>query len=195
MFNGNKLVLILPAILMALMFWGGYHFLGENEALTHEQLEEEIEINVVASERGEDWLVKVNWDWTAMPEGGLYGDDYVSITVLDESGKAREDVSLTQSELELIYADEIIYQTEGETVTNGVIFAYPNQFDEHKSYGNLGQAVIRVNGENIQQEDISVQMLHTWINHSPLTKEDAQLTNPDFSGAINVPYWLVSVTP
>ncbi|MEC2070549.1 hypothetical protein [Alkalihalophilus marmarensis] len=195
MFNGNKLVLILPAILMAIMFWGGYHFLGENETLTHEQLKEETGLVAEADDTGDGWLVNISWEWASMPDGGLYGEDYVSAAVLDEDGHAREDITFTDMKLELVYGDEVIYETEGEAVSNGVIFAYPNEIQEHQSLGNNGQAVVRLNGDEINKEDISIRMLHTWVNHSPLTKEDALFSNPDFSGAANVPYWVKEETP
>ncbi|WP_100372464.1 hypothetical protein [Bacillus sp. FJAT-45037] len=196
MFNGNKLVLILPAILMVLMFFGGYHFLGQVETMTHEELEDVIELDVHASEREGDWVVRVNWDWTMMPDGGMYGEDYVSVAVLDSSRtNAREDVVFEDAKLELIYADEVIYETMGQSVDNGMIFEYPNELDQHKSYGNVGQMVVTVSGSEIDSSDISVKLLHTWVNHSPLTKEDAQFTVLDFSGAQNVPHWIIEQAP
>ncbi|MFD2508101.1 hypothetical protein [Halalkalibacter alkalisediminis] len=62
MFSGNKLVLILPGILMVVMLIGGYQFLQGSEEVTNEQLQELVDsqVNIIEVESG--LQVEVAWD-------------------------------------------------------------------------------------------------------------------------------------
>ncbi|GAE24783.1 hypothetical protein JCM9140_735 [Halalkalibacter wakoensis JCM 9140] len=191
MFRGNKPVLILPAILAIIMILGGYHFLQGSETITNEELQDvmEFELDYTQTEKG----IKLTgeWDWTIMPQEGLYGEDYIGIVVMDqETGVPRTDVDL-QGSLELLYAGQPIEQTDGTTVDNGLIFSFSNKLVEHESFGNIGQFEVLFDGEGIDKEDIIVTLLHTWTEHAPLDKTDALLVEPTFIGAANVPYWTV----
>ncbi|WP_332691104.1 hypothetical protein [Halalkalibacter lacteus] len=193
MFRGNKPVLILPAILMVLMLLGGYHFLQESEAITNEDLQKRIEFQVSGNKTEEGMDVEANWDWTVMPVEGLYGEDYIGVSVIDrETGQVRTDIEIENGTVELFYANRIIEQSEGIVVDNGIIFAFPNQLIEHESYGNIGRVEARIVGENLDKDDIIVNLLHTWSDHSPLEMEDAAFSSPTFTEAANVPYWIVS---
>lgn len=193
MFRGNKPVLILPAILMLVMFIGGYQFLQESETITNEELQEVIDLQVEAKETDKDLQVKANWDWTMMPTEGFYGEDYIGVTLIDEeTGEARTDLEFEESKVELLSADQVIEESEGTVVENGIIFSFSNKMVEHESYGNLGKVRVTVKGEEIRPEAVRIYLLHTWVEHSPLAKEDATFTNPVFTGAANVPYWIVS---
>jgi hypothetical protein len=193
MFRGNKLVLILPAILIVLMLLGGYHFLKESESITNEDLQNKIEFKLNTNKTMEGLDVEVNWDWTVMPSEGLYGEDYLGISVIDkETGQARTDIEFEKGIVELLYAERIIEQSEGAVVENGMIFAFSNQLVEHESYGNVGRVKASLVGDRLEEVDIVVKLLHTWSDHSPLEVEDATFPSPTFTGAANVPHWIVS---
>lgn len=193
MFRGNKPVLILPGILMVVMILGGYHFLQQEEMITNEQLPEVMEMEVDKTPTDDGVRVEANWDWTTMPEEGMYGEDYIGITVTDPAtGKPRYDLSFAEGLLELRYGDQVIEEAEGVAVDNGIIFAFPNKVEENMSYGNLGSVSVEVLGAGIEPEHIELHFLHTWVEHSPLVKEDAAFTEPVFDGAANVPYWVTS---
>ncbi len=126
-----------------------------------------------------------------MPVEGLYGEDYLSIYVLDQStGIARTDVEMEEGLVQLLHADQVIEEDTGTFVDNGIIFTFSNKLVDHESYGNLGQVRVKVEGLNLNPNDVKVQLLHTWTEHSPLELEDATFASPSFSGAANVPYWI-----
>ncbi|MFC0473543.1 hypothetical protein ACFFHM_24305 [Halalkalibacter kiskunsagensis] len=193
MFRGNKPVLILPAILMVLMLLGGYHFLQESESVTNEDLQNIIEVQVSTNTTRQGLDIEANWDWTVMPVEGLYGEDYIGISVINrETGQVRTDIEIENGILELLYANQVIEQTEGTVVENGIIFAFSNQLIEHESYGNIGRVGASIIGEGLEKDDIIVTLLHTWSDHTPLEMEDARFSSPTFTGAANVPHWIVS---
>ncbi len=193
MFRGNKPVLILPAILMIVMFIGGYQFLQGSEAVTNEELQDLIEVQLEANQANGDLQVRANWDWTIMPAEGLYGEDYIGITLMDQTmGEARTDLEFVEAKVELLYGDQVIEEAEGTIVENGIIFAFSNKMDENVTYGNLGRVRVTVEGEELQPEDVRLHLLHTWVEHTPLDKEDASFASPTFGNATNVPYWIIS---
>ncbi|TWI57833.1 hypothetical protein [Halalkalibacter nanhaiisediminis] len=193
MFRGNKPVLILPAILMIVMFIGGYQFLQGSEAATNEELQEVIDIQLEANRANDDLRIRANWDWTIMPAEGLYGEDYIGIALIDQdTGEARTDLEFVDSRIEVLFGDQVIEEAEGTVVDNGIIFAFSNKMDENVTYGNLGRVEVTVGGEELQADDVQLHFLHTWTEHSPLDKEDATFAQPTFGNAANVPYWITT---
>ncbi|WP_227934999.1 hypothetical protein [Alkalihalobacillus deserti] len=191
MFGGNKPVLILPGILMLVMLIGGYQFLQNSETITNEDLQTILNSQVNITEIESGLQIEAGWDWTVMPAEGLYGEDYIGIYVLDSStGEVRTDVDIKDGLVELLYSEHVIEESVGTTVENGVIFAFSNKLVDHESYGNLGQVKVKIEGADLNVDDVKVQLLHTWTEHSPLEKEDATFSSPVFTGATNVPYWI-----
>ncbi|MBP3951227.1 hypothetical protein [Bacillus suaedae] len=186
MFSGNKPVLILPGILMIIMFIGGYYFLGDTDTFTNEELKEVIEVDVQVDEQSQGLRIQGEWDWTIMPSEGIYGDDYISVFI-----ESDESFSIETAELKLLYAGDVIEETAGKVVENGVIFSFSNQLVEQISYGNSGEFEVVMSGENVKAEDISIRYLHTWTNHLPLDLDDASFQDPTFGEAENVPYWIL----
>jgi len=189
MFQGNKLVLILPGILMLVMLVGGYQFLQGSEAITNEELKDMVEYEAEIQETESGLYIDANWDWTIMPIEGLYGEDYLSVYFMD-GDKVRTDVVIEKAELQLLHSDQIIEVQTGEKVANGVIFSFSNKIVEHESFGNLGQLQVVVSGTDLTENDVRIQLLHTWTEHAPLEKEDATFSAPTFTNAANVPYWI-----
>ncbi|NEU30751.1 hypothetical protein GN156_08170 [bacterium LRH843] len=193
MFRGNKPVLILPAILMIIMFIGGYQFLQTTGTTTNEDLKEVMELDLATTKVKDELQIEVNWDWTVMPAEGFYGTDYVGIAFIDkETGEILHDAQFEESKLELLYADRVIEESVGTVVQNGIIFEFSNKLVEQESYGNLGRAIVTVRGKDVKPEDVQVHYLHTLVEHSPLVKEDATFQTPNFSNATNVPYWILT---
>ncbi|WP_332632091.1 hypothetical protein [Halalkalibacter flavus] len=190
MFRGNKPVLILPAILAVVMLFGGYQFLQGSEAITNEELQDVIELELETTKTEQGVEIAANWDWTVMPAEGLYGEDYIGIVIMErETMTPRTDIEVEKALLELLYADRTIEQSEGTVVENGIIFPFSNKLVEHESYGNVGRLRVNVTGEEIESEDVVLTFLHTWTEHAPLEKTDALLSSPTFTGAANVPHW------
>ncbi|WP_088102450.1 hypothetical protein [Halalkalibacter urbisdiaboli] len=191
MFHSNKLVLILPGILVGLMVFGGYYFLNHTETVTNEEMKEFVELSLDAHPVKEGLKVVSEWDWTVMPEDGIYGEDYLGFAI--EGGTLQTNAEFIEAHLEVYHASEIVYESTGTVIENGVIFAFPNEIAENTVVGNRGRAEITIKGEgHISLEDISVQLLHTWVAHSPLTMTDATFRTPEFEHARNVPYWIIS---
>lgn len=195
MFQGNKPVLILPAILMVVMFIGGYMFLKQTNAVTNEDLQHVVELEANRVETGDDTLrIDVHWDWTTMPSEGLDGYGYIGVALMDKENKVlREDVNVLQADLELAYGGgEIMREIEGTNVDNGVIFAFKNEVIDNRSYGNIGRATVVIEGEDIDNTLVRVHYLHTWTDEGKLVLEDALFQNPTFEGNRDVPYWVIS---
>jgi hypothetical protein len=191
MFRGNKPVLILPGILMVLMLVGGYQFLQGSESITNEELQNVVDYQVEIKEMDNGLHINARWDWTKMPVEGLYGEDYIGLYVIDQDlEEARSDIKIEEAVLQLLYSDRVIEESAGVPVQNGVIFAFSNKLVEHESYGNLGQVKVKMIGDELSSEDVRIQLLHTWTDHTSLEKDDATLAVPSFPGAANVPYWI-----
>ncbi len=193
MFRGNKPVLILPGILMIVMFIGGYTFLHKSETMTNEQLQRAVDIDVETFSREDGLQIEINWDWTTMPSDGVSGDDYLGVALIDKtSNEARTNLDFTDATLQLIHGGEVIKEVEGRQVENGLIFAFPNKMIDYTSYGNVGAASVIVKGEELDQELVRVQLLHTWTEHGGLKQEDALFKAPSFQDGTTVPYWIIS---
>ncbi|KHF41816.1 hypothetical protein [Halalkalibacter okhensis] len=195
MFRGNKLVLILPAILAIVMLIGGYHFLESSEAITNEELQDVIELDLNTNKTAHGMKVTANWDWTVMPAEGLYGEDYIGIVIMErDTMTPRTDIEVEGAVLELLYADRTIEQSEGTMVENGIIFPFSNKIEEHESFGNVGRLQVEIFGEDIEGGDVFLTLIHTWTEHAPLEMTDASLSSPTFTGAANVPHWSLRVS-
>lgn len=192
MFEGNRLVLILPLTLMVVMFIGGYYYINSSTSITNEQLQDEIEFTVETIEVEDGVRVRGTWDWKVMPSDGLEGDDYIGVAVIDpNTGEARSDVEFTEATVQLMYAGKTHKEITGNVVENGVIFTFPNKTIDHTSLGNIGQMKVNIEGNDITSQTVRVQMLHTWTDHASLIEDDATFAKPNFQGE-DVPYWLIS---
>ncbi|KGA96826.1 hypothetical protein AJ85_20885 [Alkalihalobacillus alcalophilus ATCC 27647 = CGMCC 1.3604] len=192
MLEGNKALYILPGILIVLMIVGGMFFLNDNEGVTNEELIDEIELNVEIHQSDESVKVRAHWDWTVAPADGLNGDDYLGMVFYNESGEVVEDFSVVESELQLFHSDEVIEQSHAIEGENGLIFTFTNQLDEHISYGNLGEAVVTIESDEVVFAEVF--LLHTWVNHSPLVSADATFEMVEFERGSGIPYWVLNVS-
>ncbi|GAE30748.1 hypothetical protein [Halalkalibacter hemicellulosilyticus] len=186
MLNSNKTVLILPILLMVIMFVGGYYFLNGVESITNEQLEDHIDFDIEYTAQETSIVINGEWNWNVMPSEGLYGNDYIGVSV------SNDQLNYTNAILELTYGDQVIEQIEGVDVENGIIFVFPNELVEQVSYGNSGRFQIELEHNEIVDKELNVHYLHTWTNHVPMDLEDAAFESPTFGEALEVPYWMIS---
>ncbi|WP_017728300.1 hypothetical protein [Halalkalibacterium ligniniphilum] len=189
MFRGNKIVLLLPGLLMIFIFLGGYLFMEQEEEMTNEELQEVIDINIDTKQENDSLFVRAAWDWTEMPVEGLYGEDYISVAIENEA--LLDKLSFDEGFLRLFYGHEVIYENKGRVVDNGVIFPFPNELREFESYGNRGEIEVLIEGEQVRAEDVSVYYLHTWTAHLGLVFDDARFESPQFENGPNVQHWVV----
>lgn len=195
MLNGNKLVIILPLILMGFIFFGGYNYLQETSSVTNELLYEKVEIEAVLEQTGENLTLSGNWLWGEMPAEGLMGDDYLGVSFLDEeTGVAISIAEIEASTLQLLHGEKVVYETEGTKVGNGVVYTYPNQIVEHESYGNKGSFTVAVKLEEEKKVRASVVMLHTWEEHEGLIIEEPRMVEPQFPTITDNSYWVMEWT-
>ncbi|WP_096201244.1 hypothetical protein [Bacillus sp. FJAT-45350] len=195
MFNGNKLAIILPVLLMGFIFYGGYHYLQSTNVVTNEQLHQSIDFNHEMNRLGETVELIGSWEWLDMPHEGLIGEDYIGVSLTNiETGEFIPGDEVVGSELQLFHGHKLIYETVGQVVDNGLIFSYPNEIIEHESYGNKGGFKVSFASNYDSEYRASFTYLHTWNEHEGLKYEDARMISPVFSGTINESYWVIERT-
>ncbi len=195
MLNGNKLVIILPLLLMGFIFYGGYHYLNQSAAITNEQLFQVIDMDANISKFNETVEVHGTWNWEEMPIEGLIGKDYIGVSLIDgDSGNQLDNLNVKQSQLFLKHGEKVIFQAEGLIVENGLIFAFPNEIIEHESYGNKGEFIVTFMLEEEITVKASIVLLHTWEEHEGLILTDARMVNPEFTGDVQVAFWTTEWT-
>lgn len=165
---------------MLVMAIGGYVFLQSDEAneWTNEELQEEIEWRGTQSGS----TVELSWEWPAMPVDGMFGDDYIGVAGPVKGLK-----------VVLHASDGVLLEEEGKEVENGWIVAFPTELVENKSYGNRGTLSIELESNEVSLDELTVQLLHTWMQHAPLEQNDATFEDPSFGEATNVPYWVETI--
>ncbi|WDF03090.1 hypothetical protein [Shouchella hunanensis] len=170
-------VFILPAILMVFIALGGFIYLSQDDTLSNEELQKEVEFTAVFQQQA----VTIEWAWPQLPTEGIYGIDYIGLS-FDGDPQAVEIGQVT-----LPVEPEQTY--DGFAVENGIIFAFPTEMQEHQSVGTRGQLIQGLPPE-VDVENVKVTLLHTWTNHEDLLLEDATFANPQFGQAKNVQHWV-----
>lgn len=191
MFRGNKMVLILPALLMGFIFWGGYYYLGQASQLTNEELSTVTFFEIDYNQVGSNVKVIGNWNWVEMPIDGLNGTDYIGVSFpeITDLGIPISEI-IKSSIIELHHGDKVLYEAAGEYVKDGIVFPFPNKLLEHESYGNVGTfQLVMEKTEGISR--LSASYLHTWTEHDGLQLEDARFLEPAFVSDAEVGYWVM----
>lgn len=194
MLNGNKVVIILPLLVVAFIFYGGYSYWQSIGSVTNEELSQYVNFDHNLQPRNEQFILTSKWEWTEMPAEGLIGTDYIGVSLLDANGQQLEDVSFVNGKVELFYGNKVIYEAEGTPVENGFLFSFPNEMIEHEAFGNHGRITVSFQGaEYINGERVAISYLHTWGEHEPLQLEDARflVTTLDKS---TIPHWILEQT-
>ncbi|BAB05155.1 hypothetical protein P4631_13075 [Halalkalibacterium halodurans] len=186
--TGNKIVFLFPATLMVLLFIGGYFYLQQETEFSNEELKDVVSFDVEAEAIENQLTVQVEWDWNAMPTDGLYGMDYISIAMMEPA----DEIVFTEGDIRLFYGHEEIFRSKGKVVSDGVIFSFPNELRDFESFGNLGEIVVDIEGEQLEKTELTVYYVHTWSHHLGMLRDSAKLDEPSFENGPNVPYWVLT---
>ncbi|MFB5662043.1 hypothetical protein [Alteribacillus sp. HJP-4] len=182
MFNGNKLVVILPTLLMILLFAGGGFYITQAEIVTNDELDEHVKWDTSFEENQKSAILDASWSWEVSPEDGFAGNDYIGVTILDDNGEIINSDSIQHYDIQIGENESV--EAEAETVENGVLFTFPNTMLENKTVGNEGSIAVEINGE-AEPERAIISYLHTWEEHNGLDSKDARFFERDFSGKGN----------
>lgn len=192
MFNGNKGVLFMPLFLMAFIFFGGYYYLNQNEGITNEMLYEHVDFDGKLVKMGDSYKLSGEWKWSAMPQDGFIGDDFLGISVKEKGTANSLSVSSwEQAKLRLLHNQKVIYEAEGKPSEEGIIFIFPNQIIENESYGPFGEFEIVFTLKEAAEVQAVVSYLHTWSEHEGLQTNDPRFLRPTFAGGKKVNHWVV----
>lgn len=190
MFRSNRLVVILPLILTVFMFASGIYYLNQTESISNEELSENISWLPQLTEEGEQTLLDAEWIWEASPEDGITGTDYIGVTFLNENGETLSGSEVNEAALTLQHSEETIFTEEGEIKEDGVLFMFPNQADDHETYGNDGRVEVEIN--NSEAKEAVITYLHTWKEHQEVNPENLRFFNPEFKESDDMDgyYWV-----
>ncbi|SFE30050.1 hypothetical protein [Alteribacillus iranensis] len=180
MFSGNKLVLVLPVILMLFLFGSGMYYIGQSEVVTNETLNQEISWDSVFNPSEDGSVLHGTWTWEASPEDGVEGVDYLGITFLDENDKTVSPEMIDSYSLHLETRSEKI-SIDGEVVDNGVVFPFTTEMKENDVIGSKGEFKVVTQGDT-QPERAIISYLHTWEEHDGLKTYDARFFEREFKG-------------
>ncbi|MFB4164765.1 hypothetical protein ACE1TI_13280 [Alteribacillus sp. JSM 102045] len=180
MFNGNKLVVILPLILMVFLFAGGSFYINQAEVINNEELDEQINWETSLSSTGEASILEASWNWNVTPDDGMEGEDYIGVTFIDENGEMMPAEIIEEYELTLTLKDQEI-EEDGITADNGIIFSFPNSIEENETLGDKGSLRVETSGEAVPVRAV-ISHLHTWEEHGGLQSNDARFFDRDFGG-------------
>ncbi|QQK79736.1 hypothetical protein HUG20_07455 [Salicibibacter cibi] len=186
--NGNAWMVIIPGFLMISLFIGGWFYVTEEDTIQHEDLGDYTQINANMDNGG----LSAGWNWTALPEGELIGEDYIGI-IAYENGEILSGDEFDQRQLELRQDGEVIYEGEGTAVEDGLIFEFPNRMEENDVYGYEGAVSAQLPDG---ADEVDVYYLHTWMNHAGQGGEDPSFSDPPFPGMDDHEnfWWVISET-
>ncbi len=171
-------VFVLPAILMIFIAVGGFIYLDQDESVSNEELQQEIDLTASLVD---EQTVRIEWEWPQMPTEGIFGTDYIGLSFDGDFGTIEPGVVTLPVEPEQTF--------QGTLVENGVVFPFPTEMQDHQGVGTRG-TIIQALPEYVNVEDIEISLLHTWTNHEELTLEDATFAEPQFGDATNVLHWV-----
>jgi hypothetical protein len=187
----NLIVLILPLLVMIFIIYSGIHFLDQANVMTNEELSETMTFEVGFEQKDHVIEVSGHWNWNDIPQDIFVGDDYIGVSVMDESGNLVEDL-FKQSTVQLLHNEEVVYEVAGKQTDTGLIFAFPNKFENHKGYGNQGNFTVEINLPQFEQGwQFVASYLHTWAEHSGLVESDPRFLSPEFKENMDGFYWVV----
>ncbi|SDH49775.1 hypothetical protein SAMN05192534_106107 [Alteribacillus persepolensis] len=176
MLHGNKLVIILPAVLVVFLFAGGSFYIQQAEVVQNDNLDEEIEWETSLEQTEKVSRLTAAWNWNATPDDGVQGNDYIGVTFIGENGETLSPDDIDHYQLKLEGGEDM----EGKTVDNGIVFSFPNEVHENQVLGKSGSFTVDISNTSPTRAVIS--HLHTWESHEGLQSEDARFFEPQFVG-------------
>ncbi|MFV8826626.1 hypothetical protein [Alkalihalobacterium sp. APHAB7] len=187
MFRGNAAVIILPLLLMGFIFYGGYHYLNTSGQLTNEELDTVVSFVVEADSHGSKHTITGYWDWKEMPVDGMLGHDYIGVKFVEEEQDSFDPQLISGSALQLLHGEQVIFETEGTLVLDGIIFEFPNEVQEHIGYGNKGSFEIELDSKLYSGNEVSISYLHTWEEHEGFSFDHARLSKEN----VDIEHWII----
>ncbi|MGY4690280.1 hypothetical protein [Salibacterium sp. K-3] len=181
MFKGNKLVVLLPLILMFFLFIGGGFYINQAEKVSNKDLSEEVEWETTLESGENGDLLKASWQWGRMPSDGLRGTDYIGVTFLDRNGEPVTESQVENASLLLDQNSGDTMKIEPEAAANGIRFAVPNEMNENETIGSSGTVQVRTHS-NLQGGRAVISYLHTWEEHGGIAAKNARFFEPSFHG-------------
>ncbi len=179
-FNGNKLVVILPVLLMIFLFAGGSYYINQTEVVNNEELDEKINWETTLLQTEDSSVLEATWNWSVTPSDGMAGEDYIGVTFIDEKGEALPAELMDDYQLTLKVEGEDITEG-GEAANNGIIFSFPNEIEENKTLGDKGSLRVETTSASNPVRAV-ISYLHTWEDHGGLQSKDARFFNREFAG-------------
>ncbi|MDA3131098.1 hypothetical protein ACFPTR_09970 [Aliibacillus thermotolerans] len=178
MFSGNRLVVILPLIVVVFLTVLGGVYLLQADSVTNETLKEEVSWNIHTSKTGDIFSLEATWSWGHLPSDGVRGEDYIGVSLLDANGHLIPAEQYEVYELEVNHEQQI---REGELVGSGVLFSFPNDLEENKVIGESGTVHIAIRSD-ISPKRAIISYLHTWEHHDGLVSKDPRFFEREFQG-------------
>lgn len=173
---------------MIFLFVAGGLYVTESDEVGHEELKDHVQLDAaIANDQ-----LKAEWEWAALPEGELEGEDYIGI-IAYENGEVLPGYEFEENEIQLLQGDEVIYEDEAMVVDEGLIFEFPNRIEMNEVYGPIGSVSVQLPEK---AEETEVHYLHTWLAHAGQGGEDPAFTDPPFPGMEDYDnfWWVVSET-
>lgn len=175
---------------MGFIFYGGYYFLEEANQMTNEELSHLVSLDVDVNSIGNQVEISGVWNWNEVPQDGIVGHDYIGITLQNNLGEVITD-SIIDAQLQLVFLNDIVYETAGVPSENGFIFEFPNEFLDQVVFGNEGNFQLLLEPQENEELQIIVSYLHTWKDHGGLISDDSRFLSPQFNNDMDEYYWVI----
>ncbi|UCZ54563.1 hypothetical protein LGQ02_07350 [Bacillus shivajii] len=168
--KGNKIVFILPALVMAGLFLFGYFVIQQTDSASNETLNQLIYVDMTTDELDNDLEVQINWGWGDLPSDGLIGQGVVEIVATNEEAMD-VDVNWLHANLQLLQGNDRIYESDHFTKTNdGIAFLFQNERVDNEIYGPQGKVVAQLK-KHQDVSHIEIRYYHHWENENIVLEE------------------------
>ncbi|MBB5173118.1 hypothetical protein [Texcoconibacillus texcoconensis] len=184
----NRIVLLLPLIVMIGLFVFGYMSIQQLDEVTNEQLQDHTEFDVTGNNDGNETTVNVRWQWDRLPEDGVAGDDFMIIQFYDEAENLLESGAIADVSLQLTHSDEVLYETSDIAYeAGGYVVSFQNEQSQHETLGSQGEWQLVVEHADQSPDHVQLTYWHTWNHHSVSKGELLE----DSSSINNIDHWVV----
>lgn len=174
--KSNKIVILVPLASMILLFVFGYFSFINDDTITHLELQDHLNADKTINS---DQL-QLSWRWEQLPEGSLFGNDYIEIQFDDT-------VQINDAKVNLFSRNEEIYSVREwfETGEDRIAIPFPTSMEDQDIYGPNGSVTVSYDGIS----DIeSVDYVHTWMDVE-VSKADGPALEERFEEAGMINYW------
>ncbi|AOM82638.1 hypothetical protein [Salisediminibacterium beveridgei] len=174
--KSNKIVLLLPLASMILLFVFGYFSLANDETITHLELQDYVNTDTTVN----DNQIQLTWRWEQLPDGSLFGNDYIEIHFEDTTQVDYAKVTLFSRNEEIYSVREWI-----ETGEDRIAIPFPTSMEDQNVFGPNGSVTVTFDESS---EIESVDYVHTWMDVE-VPKTDGPSLEERFEEAGMINYW------